>query len=161
MDNKKDIFFTNPDKAHSRITINSFMMGSLFFILTLVWSLNPSKFSFWIFAQIVMAIPLLYVSSLAYSKVSYWKEVRLWDMLGWFTNNTGNIFILNIVGLMTGSLYIKLALVYFGLIIILMFTYSVINLIYKPSDLKEKLFKFFYFLLILIAGGILPLVLHK
>lgn len=158
MDKKNDIFFTNPAKAQSRITINSFMMGSLFFMLTLVWSLNPSRFSFYILAQIVLAIPLLYVSSLAYAKVSYWREVKLWDTLGWFTNNTGNIFILNVVGLMTGSVYKNLAFAYFGLIIILMFIYSAINLIHNPKNPKEKLFKFFYFVLILILGGILPLI---
>lgn len=152
----KRFFETNSHKASARVTINSFMMGSLFFILTLVWSLNPSKFNIYLIAQIVFAIPLLFVSSLAYAKIGYWQDIKMWDVFGWFTNNIGSIFILNVVGLMTVTVNRNLAMLYFLLIIILMAIYSVINVIYKPDTLKEKLFKFSFFLLILISGGILP-----
>ena len=152
----KRFFETNTHKASARVTINSFMIGSLFFILTLVWSLNPSKFSIYLVAQIVFAIPLLFVSSLAYAKIGYWQDIKMWDAFGWFTNNIGSIFILNVVGLMTVTVNRNLAALYFLLIIILMAIYSVINVVYKPATLKEKLFKFSFFLLILISGGILP-----
>ncbi len=154
----KQFFETNTHKASARVTINSFMMGSLFFILTLVWSLNPSKFSIYLIAQIVLAIPFLFVSSLAYAKIGYWKEIKMWDTFGWFTNNIGSIFILNVVGLMTAAIYKNLALLYFVLIIVLMAIYSIINVVYKPETLKEKLFKFAFFLFILILGGVLPVI---
>ncbi len=156
---EKDIFAANPDKAHSRIDINAFIMESLFFILTLIWTLNPNKFNIYIITQIVIGIPFVYVSSLAYSKIGYWKETKLWDMLGWFTHNTSNIFILNVVGLMTSSFNKNLSFLYFGVVIILMAIYSSINLVYKPKSLKEKSFKFLYFILILFLGGILPVIL--
>jgi len=154
----KDIFSTNANKASSKVTINSFMMGSLFFVLTLIWTLNPSKFSLFIVAQIVLAIPMLFVSSLAYAKIGYWEKVELWDILGWFTNNTGSIFILNAVGLITAQIYEGVAVCYFLLLIILMALYSIINVVYKRKTLKEKIFKFAFFVIILTLGGILPLV---
>ena len=153
----KDIFETNSSKASAKVTINSFMMGSLFFILTLIWTLNPYKFGVLIVAQIVLAIPMLFVSSLAYAKIGYWKKVKLWDALGWFTNNLGSIFILNAVGLMTGEVYKNLAASYFILLIVLMAIYSTINVVYKPNTLKEKIFKFAFFVFVITLGGLLPL----
>ncbi|MEK6963242.1 MAG: hypothetical protein AABX70_02355 [Nanoarchaeota archaeon] len=156
MKKEEDFFQTNPQKASAKVTINSFMMGSLFFILTLIWSLNPEKFSPSIIAQLVLAVPLLFMSSLAYSKIGYWKEIKLWDYLGWFTNNIGNIFILNVIGLMTAMFYPTLAWIYFSLIIVLMGVYSWINCIYNPHSLREKAFKLIFFLVVLLLGGILP-----
>ena len=153
----KNIFETNQNKASSKVTINSFMMGSLFFILTLIWTLNPYKFGVLIVAQVVLAIPLLFVSSLAYTKIGHWEKVDLWDALGWYTNNIGSIFILNAVGLMTAQVYKNLSLCYFLLLIILMAIYSTINVVYKPETLKEKIFKFAFFVVVLTLGGLLPL----
>lgn len=155
---KEDLFRTNPEKASAKVSINSFMIASLFFILTLIWTLNPEKFSSIIIYELVLAIPLLFVSSLSYSKIGYWKETKLWDWLGWFTNNIGNIFVLNVVGLIAATFSIKLSFLYFGLTILLMFIYSLINIIYRHNKLAEKLFKFLFFLVILFLGGIYPLL---
>jgi len=156
----KDIFSTNESKAASKVTINSFMMGSLFFVLTLIWTLNPAKFSLFIVAQIVLAIPLLFVSSLAYAKIGYWKKVQMWDVLGWFTSNVGSIFILNAVGLITAQIFESVAFLYFILLIVLMAIYSAINIVYTKETLKEKIFKFSFFVLVLVLGGILPLIFN-
>ncbi len=100
---------TNPQKSANKVTINSFMMGSLFFILTLIITLDPNKFSHAVIYQLVLAIPLLYVSSLAYSKLGYWKEVHEWDALGWLTNTTGNLFVINSIGLVASKFSHNLA----------------------------------------------------
>ena len=154
----KDIFQTKGSKASSKVTINSFMMGSLFFVLTLIWTLSPANFSILIIAQIVLAIPLLFVSSLAYAKIGHWEEVRLWDALGWFTSNLGNIFILNSIGLVTAQISGVIATIYFILLIILMAAYSTINVIYRRKTLKEKVFKFIFFVIFVVLGGVLPLL---
>ncbi|MBI5138385.1 MAG: hypothetical protein HZA95_01135 [Candidatus Vogelbacteria bacterium] len=148
---------TNPAKASMRVNVNSFMMGSLFFILTLIWTLNPHKFSPIIIGQIVYAIPLLFVSSLAYSKIGYSEYTRSWDTFAWYTHNIGSIFILNVVGLMTALQFKDIAIAYFGLIVLLMGAYSIINLYNRPDLQSEKLFKFVVFISVLMVGGILPL----
>lgn len=155
---RKYIFETNSQKASTQVSINSFMMGSLFFILTLLWTLDPLRFSPIILAQIVLAIPLLFVSSLAYAKISYWKETEMWEALGWFTNNVGNIFILNSVGLISATLYPQIAYTFFILLVILMVLYSAINVYYKPKTFWEKSFKLVFFLGVLALGGIMPLL---
>lgn len=151
-------FKTNPEKSANRVSINSFMMGSLFFILTLILTLSPEKFNMVILSQLVLAIPLLFVSSLAYSKIGYWKDTKHWDTFGWFTNNLGSIFILNVVGLITATFSKNLAFAYFGLTLILMLIYSSINVLNNPSNLKEKTFKFLFFVAILFLGGIMHLI---
>ena len=153
----KSIFKTNATKASVRVNTNSLMMGSLFFILTLIWSLNPLKFSPVVIVQIVLAIPLLFVSTLAYSKLGYSEDTRTWDALGWFTNNVGSIFILNVVGLMTAMYFHVIAIMYFVLIVLLMGLYSTINVFHRPEQSTEKVLKFIFFVAILLAGGILPL----
>lgn len=155
---EESIFETNPHKANARISINSFMMGSLFFMLTLIWALSPEKFSFFIIAQLILAIPMLFVSSLAYSKIAYYKENKAWDWLGWITNNLGTIPVLNVVGLMTATLSIKLAYFYFGIITLLMVAYTIINIYYRPKNYLEKILKFLVFLAIALFGGIYPLI---
>lgn len=146
---------TNPQKSANKVTINSFMMGSLFFILTLIITLDPHKFSSLVIYQLVLAIPLLYVSSLAYSKLGYWKDVQGWDILGWYTNTTGNLFVLNAVGLVAANYNKTLALVYFLLFCLLMITYTVINIKYNRAAWLEKLYKLTFLLFIVIVGGFL------
>ncbi|HUC31517.1 MAG TPA: hypothetical protein VMR99_02395 [Candidatus Paceibacterota bacterium] len=157
--NKNNFFEVNSHKASVRVTINSIMMGSLFLVLTLIWTDAPVKTNSFIVSQLILAVPLLYVSTLAYSKIGYSEKVFMWDTLGWFTNNLGSIFILNAVGLMTILINRDIAFFYFSLMIALMLIYSTINIIYNPKERGEKIFKFFFFLLVVSIGGLLPLIL--
>jgi len=112
-----------------------------------------------VIGQLVLAIPLLFVSSLAYAKIGYWKETKYWDYLEWFTYNIGNNFVLNVVGLVTSTVFMNLAFVYFGVVILVMIAYFSINVFYRPYTLKEQLFKFSLFMIVLLLGGILPLLM--
>ncbi len=72
---KEDLTQGNAEKGISHIAINAFMIGSLFMILTLIWTLGPDKFNPFIIWQLVLGIPLIFISSLAYGKVSYRKKL--------------------------------------------------------------------------------------
>lgn len=152
-------FRTNPEKATMKVSISSAMIGVLFFMLTFILTFGYEKFSFLAISQLVLAIPLLYVSTLANSKIAYWKETMLWDIFGWLTGNIGNTIVLNAIGLMIGNISKNLAFTYFGLLIVLMFGYSWINIIYNKKSLNQKIFKFIFFLAIVFLGGILPFLL--
>jgi len=155
---KEGFFITNPAKSANKVTINSFMMGSLFFILTLIITLDPDRFSHLVIYQLVLAIPLLYVSSLAYSKIGYWRNIEGWDALGWFTNNTGNLFVINAIGLVAANFSLGLAYAYFALFAILMVSYTSLNVYYKREKMISKIFKLVYLLIIIFFGGILPIL---
>jgi hypothetical protein len=154
MINEQRLFKTNPQKSANKVTINSFMMGSLFFVLTLITTLGKNEFSSLIMFQLVLAIPLLYVASLAYSKVGYWKETYYWDVLGWFTNTTGNLFVMNAIGAVAATFDPVLARAYFSLFILLMFIYTAINIAGHPAAWAQKLFKLLYLLVVIFVGGV-------
>ena len=155
---KEYIFKTNPQKSANKVTINSLMMGSLFFILTLIITLDPTKFSPAIICQLFLAIPLLYVSSLAYSKIGYWKETYEWDAFGWFTNTVGNLFVVNAIGLLASKFSHTLSIVFFSLFCLLMIIYTFINIRQNKKILHEKVFKLIFLLVIIFFGGILFLL---
>ena len=157
---KKRIFRTNPQKASARVAINSFMIASLFVVLSIILTLGSRSFPPIAMAQLVLAIPFLFVSSLAYAKIGYWNETKLWDMFGWFTNNFGNVFILNAIGLMVAITHKPIAFVYFAITVVLMFFYSFVNVIYAPYLLREKMLKFLLFFIVLFFGGIIPLLIQ-
>lgn len=156
--NKSNFFEVNSHKATVRVTVNSIMMGGLFLILSLIWTGGPAKFNVFIVSQLILAVPLLYVSALAYLKIGYSEKVVMWDALGWFTSNIGSIIILNAIGLMTVPINKNISLLYFLLMIVLMLIYSLINIAYNPEEKTEKIFKFFFFLVVVTIGGLLPLL---
>ena len=152
---KRYIFKTNPQKSANLVTINSFMMGSLFFILTLIITLDPNKFSKYAIYELVLAIPLLYVSSLAYSKIGYSEETPAWDTFGWLTHTTGNSFVLNAVGLVASKFNQSLAYVYFAILLFLMIIYTITNIKHRKELWIQKIFKLFFLVVIIIWGGML------
>ncbi len=158
---QEDAFQVNAKKAAMRITINSTMIGALFFVLTFILASGYERFSFLVISQLVLAIPLLFVSILAYSKIAYWEEAQTWDLYGWVTSNLGNDILLNAIGLMIAGVSVPLAVVYFSLTLLLMVIYSAINIKYTPSIARQKLFKLLFFFSVMFVGGILPLFFIK
>lgn len=152
-------FRTNPEKAMMKVSIGSAMIGVLFFVLTFILTFGYKNFNFLAIVQLVLAVPLLYVSTLAHAKIAYWKETMLWDIYGWLAGNIGNTIILNAIGLMIGNISKNLAFAYFGLLVVLMFGYSWINIVYNRKSLNQKILKFIFFLAIIFFGGILPFLL--
>jgi len=155
MEGKEHFFQTNPAKSANKVTINSFMMGSLFFVLTLIITLDPNRFSKFIIYQLFLAIPLLYVSSLAYSKIGYWKETHDWNTLGWFTNTLGNLFIINAIGLLALKFSQALSELYFFTFCALMIIYTLINIRLNHKIWLQKLFKLAFLLLVIYFGGLM------
>lgn len=156
---KERAFQTNPQKAQTKININSIMIGILFFILTVIIGSGVEKFNTYALAQLIIAIPLLHVSTLAYTKIANWKDTQLWEIFGWTIGNLGSVLLINSIGLVASNISQKLAYIYFFLFIVLMLLYSIINVIYsKKEEIKERVFKFLFFVAVIIFGGIIPLL---
>ncbi|PJE57838.1 MAG: hypothetical protein COU81_03915 [Candidatus Portnoybacteria bacterium CG10_big_fil_rev_8_21_14_0_10_36_7] len=152
------VFGANPEKAASKVAINAFMSGGLFVVLTLIWLISPHKFSELIITQLVLAIPLLFISSLAYTKIGYQKDNELWDTFAWHTNTIANAFTLNLVGLIVADEYASLALMYFALVIMLFLTYSIINITLNFHNWSQKIYKFCFFVALILFFGLLPII---
>lgn len=157
---KKCEYARNPEKADARLHINSFLMGSLFTVLALLWAFSSMKVSLAITLQMVLAIPLILFASLSYAKIGYERNHEIWDKFGWITNNVGYALFLNSTGLMVAAFSAKMiALAYFGLVIFLVTLYYILNIISQPGTLKEHLSKLIFYILITFFGGILFLII--
>jgi len=153
-------FARNPEKAEARLHINSFLMGSLFTVLALIWTFSPEKVSSAIIFQMVLAIPLILFASLSYAKTGYERTHKVWDRFGWITNNIGYVLFLNSTGLIIAAFSsIKIAYVYFLLVILLSVSYYILNIVSQPGTLKEHLSKLIFWLIVIFMGGILPIIL--
>jgi hypothetical protein len=148
-------FTTNPEKAGSKIRINNDLILACITIFTFIWAFAPNKLSFWLIIQFVFAVPLLYISNTAYTKIAYKKETKLWDYFGWFTGTTGIALVFNILGILIYLLgFMTIFYLYFALLWFLMLIYTIINIHYHPSSIKIRIFKFLYFVLIQVIFGL-------
>ena len=153
------IFQTNHEKAQSKIGINSTMISAVFLILTLIFTLGPNKVSVIILTELIISIPLLYVATLTYSKIAYWQDSKIWDSFGWVIGSLGNGLLLNSIGLMVAHENRTLGFVFFYLLIVLMTIYTLFNICYSPNKkISGKIFKYLYFLIITVVGGLLWII---
>jgi len=156
----EDFFVTNPEKAAAKIQINNILMASCLAILTILWGIGDRPQDQGLLAQLVLSVPLLYVSSIAYTKIAYREEVKWWDRLGWFSGTTATIAILNAFGIMTSSAgYPSIAVIYFLLTWALLFVYTCINLRYHPRAVGVKVFKYGYVVTLQVLFGLVPVLL--
>ncbi len=154
----KSEFSKNPEKAEARLHINSFLMGSLFTVLSIIWTFNSEKITMAITLQMVLAIPLILFASLSYAKTGYERSHKIWDRFGWFTNNLGYLLFLNATGLMVIAFSSKIVgIIYFGLLIVLVSMYYILNIISQPGTFKEHFWKLILWIIAILLGGILPI----
>jgi hypothetical protein len=160
MKNKNNIFKTNQHKAASKVMINSYMMGGLFFVFTLVWTIKGTEVGPFIMGELIAAIPLLFVSSQAYTKVGCYEDVKYWEYFAWHVNNIGDILILSVIGLFVSKFYPILAYEYFIFMLFLMFAYTLVNMKAHPGRFWGKVYKYLFFVSGVVLFGLLPLIMR-
>ncbi|MCK4635023.1 MAG: hypothetical protein KAT37_04065 [Candidatus Aenigmarchaeota archaeon] len=150
-----------PEKATSRIAMNSRLIAVITAVFFLIINLKIEILTQngLLALQLVLAIPFLFTSTLAYSKLGYRKETKRWNTLGWITFIIGYAFMLNTIGVLVGR-YVD---VLFGVLFflanwILTIIYSLIDISYEKSVIKERLVKDSFFILIQIFFGLFILL---
>lgn len=149
----------NAEKSTTRVNLNSAMIGVIFTILTLIWSLKPENFNIFIIYQLVLAIPLLFISSLAYTKIGYSSNIKLFDRFAWFATTFGTNMVLNTAALIAGTFYRPLGFLYLLVMLLGVTGYYTINII-TGSHVYNQVIKLSVIYLIIIFGGLLPLFLY-
>ncbi len=151
------IFKTNLHKASIKVNINSFMIGGLFFVLTMIWSTDADHITPLITSEILLAIPLLFASSLAYIKVAEKEETKAWDTFGWIANTLGNTLVFNIIGLMAAAINGRpAAVMFFFSFMFIMLIYTIINILENKNLIGQRIFKYAFLIIIIILGGLIP-----
>ena len=92
--------------------------------VAIVRKINPNTLLLFL---IVATIPLLFGASLAFAIVADRNKIKLWEFLGWYTNLTGNVFVLNSIGLLIAKEYFVVAICYFACLEVLLIIYTIIN----------------------------------
>jgi hypothetical protein len=149
-------FMTNPHKAQNKVSLYTNLMNLSLALFAIIWAIAPERLTFVLILQFVLAIPLFYVSCISYTKIAYRKEVKSWNVLGWFTGITATAFVMNIIGILIYLLgYTTLAYVYFFFLWILMAIYTVINARQHPREQRSfAYFKFLYFVAVQVIFAI-------
>jgi len=137
--------------------LNTFLLtlsiGVFFLTINLRQELLLQKI---LLAQLILSIPLLLTSTLSYSKIGYREKVEKWNLLGWITFVIGYAFLINVVGILVGNvLSVSLSLIFFATSWILTVTYSLVDISYEKTTLKERMSKDLLFILIQIVLGVL------
>ncbi|MBI2405829.1 hypothetical protein HYV21_02145 [Candidatus Microgenomates bacterium] len=147
-----------PPKATTRVALNNSLIaitiGVFFLTINLKQELLLPRV---LILQFILAIPLLFTSSLAYSKVGYRDKIERWNKLAWITFILGYAFILNVIGIFVGNIIGTLeSIVFFIITWVLVIIYSLVDLSYKQTVLRERLAKDSIFILIQLILGMLP-----
>jgi hypothetical protein len=146
-----------PSKASSRIALNTSLLTVAIGIFFLTINLREEVLLQKIVAiQLVLPIPLFLTSTLAYSKIGYRMQIEKWDTLGWMTFILGYAFLLNVIGILIGYISgIVVAMIFFACSWILAVIYSLVDITYNKSAIKERLCKDILFISIQFVFGVL------
>ena len=148
-------------KAKLRLDVNRTLLGIIFTIFALIISLNPSLFqsSIWVPLQLTLAIPLLISSIFARSKLAHTNRIKIWENYGCSTFVSAYSFLINILGiLISTSIGLNFSLIFIVVNILSALLYSTLEVIENKSKLKSRIKKDLFFIIILILGGILPIL---
>lgn len=144
-------------KADTRININSMLVAVSATVLFIISAINPSLFiqEFWLALQLVLIIPLLITSSLAYSKLGYKKETRRWNTLGWVCFVIGFAFMINVTAILMNALgLMQIGLILIAVNFLLIFIYAVFDHKYGDGSIAEEILKYFLLVIIQIVFGL-------
>ncbi|MEK6913930.1 MAG: hypothetical protein AABW47_04660, partial [Nanoarchaeota archaeon] len=115
--------------------------------------------NFLVTLQLVISIPLFKSSILARAKLRVMTKSKKVDEFGHLTFTIAYAFLINVVGILLVSLLsLQAGIIFFGANILLTLTYSVIMTLEEKSKLKERIIKDLFFILVLVLGGVLPII---
>jgi hypothetical protein len=149
-------------KGENRIHINKFLGAMCIGVLAILLDRPEHKVSSWIIGQLAIAVPRLFTSSLAYSKVCYRdvRELGMWDGLGWLMHSIGYLSTLNAITLMLyAAKYRGIAWLLFLAVVIVFTCYTGMAILADWTRLKEKSFKYISYIVLIGLGCSVPLLL--
>ena len=147
-------------KASTRIALNRTLIAIAIGVFFLTINLREALlFQKILLLQLVLAVPLLLTSTLAYSKIGYREQIERWNTLGWMTFIFGYAFLLNVIGILIGNIIgVMTAIIFFVSSWILSLIYSFVDISYDNSVIKERLIKDALFISIQFVLGVLVIL---
>ncbi len=151
----------NKVKSATHLTINTTLIFISFTIFTFIASVNSIilKDNFLLTIQLVLSIPFFMSSILSRAKLGILSNSKKVDEFGHLTFTIAYAFLINVVGILLVNLVsLQASLIFFGVNIALTLIYSVIMTIEEKKKLRERIMKDLFFILVIVIGGILPVL---
>jgi len=149
-------------KAGSKISINVTLLGISFVLLSFIITMNPNLFSsnFLLSVQLILSIPLLLTSSFIKIKlIENSKKNIIWKRIVFITFTLAYAMILNVMGIFLGLFAnLSLSLIFFSANIFMALIYSFVEILEGDEGFLSKFYKDSFFILIIILGGVLPVL---
>ena len=137
--------------------MNTFLLSTAIFAFFTTINLRKDLlFQKVLLAQLVLSMPLLMTSTLAYSKVGYRDRIERWNLLGWMTFILGYAFIMNVIGILVANVISPvLSIVFFASSCGLTLVYSIVDISYKRGVARERIAKDLLFITLQVVLGLL------
>ncbi|MFH1649494.1 MAG: hypothetical protein ABIA93_03020 [Candidatus Woesearchaeota archaeon] len=146
-------------KAKLRLDINRSLLAICFALFGIIIAIQPELLGQtpWLPIQLTLAIPLLFTSIFARSKLATARLPKMWEEYGFITFLIGYALLINVTGiLLSTKLSVHLGLIFLFSNIFISLVYSTLEVIETKSKLKTRLYKDSFFALLILIGGILP-----
>ena len=146
-------------KSESRSNINLGLLSTCLLLFTFIISINPDILmkSLFLSIQLSLSIPFFMGAIFARTKLAYAKNPQIWDKLGFIEFILGYGFLVNAIGIMMELLLTPLiGILYFIVNILGALIYSAMDIKSEGRNMKDRIYKDLFFILILIFLGILP-----
>jgi hypothetical protein len=149
------------EKSKAKAEINLWLLSIAFTLFALIISINPAlaRDNIFLSLQLTLAIPILIHSIFARTRTSF-RAQRLWYAYGYMTFTIGYAFLMNVVGILLSNLVsIRTGFVFWGMNIFLVIIFAVLDYVGNDKEkIKTRLVKDLFFIFLLFAGGIFPVL---
>jgi hypothetical protein len=140
-----------------RVVINTFLLSTAVLVFFTTLNLRQEMLSRpLVLLQLVLSIPVLLTSCLAYVKADSEASHDAWRTFAWLTFVLGYGFMLNVIGVMVATIGgTVFSVIFFCASVALAVAYSAVDIILKRSSLADRLPKDALFLVIQLGLGLL------
>lgn len=151
----------NQLKGSLRMEINLYLFTASLTLFGFITAINPNllKENFVLAIQLACAIPLFLTTVFARSKLAYTSLPKMWGEYGYITFLLAYAFITNVLGILLAiSMSPGFGIFFFVFNILVNASYTILEVIEHPDKLSLRVIKDTIFALLLILGGVLPVL---
>ena len=146
-------------KADNRARINLHLLGIAFTAFTLIVTLKPELLRDYTLLglQLALSIPLFITSTLCRVNQFSKESNKHWNNLAYITFLLAYSMLVNVLGILLALFVsIGLSMLFFVMNVLLAMLYSYFGVRFNRAELKSRLYKDIFFIIILILLGVLP-----
>lgn len=145
-------------QIHANTNITLVFISFTVFAFVITVNSQILKDDYLLALQLTLAIPFLISSLFARAKLAISKmNIKRFDNFGYICYVIGYTFLINSMGILLADFVaVTVSMIFFMVNIAMALIYSLILTLTKGSKVKSRLAKDLFFILLILAGGLLP-----